>query len=93
MQAGVPLVPVVLRNAGQLMWRGQAVVHPGTLQVAVLPPIPTDGWRVAELDERVAEVREQFISTLEHWPGERRPPTAPRTRAPRSARRQPTRTG
>ena len=40
MQAGVPLVPIVMRNAGQLMWRGEAVVHPGTLQVAVLAADP-----------------------------------------------------
>jgi putative phosphoserine phosphatase/1-acylglycerol-3-phosphate O-acyltransferase len=88
MQAGVPLVPVVLRNAGQLMWRGEAVIHPGTLQVAVLPPISTKNWRVKDLDERVAGVRALFAATLEHWPGERAP--APR---PRSDGREPVRAG
>jgi len=68
MQAGVPMVPVVLRNAGQLMWRGEAVVHPGTLQVAVLPPIPTDDWSLEDLDERVAHVRGRFEATLQRWP-------------------------
>jgi putative phosphoserine phosphatase/1-acylglycerol-3-phosphate O-acyltransferase len=68
MQAGVPMVPVVLRNAGQLMWRGEAVVHPGTLQVAVLPPIPTDDWSVDDLDARVADVRKRFEATLQRWP-------------------------
>src|SRR5439155_9957349 len=84
MQAGVPLVPVVLRNAGQLMWRGESVIHPGALQVAVLPPISTDGWRVEDLDDRIARVRVLFASTLEHWPGDRR--SAP---ASRSDGRQP----
>jgi hypothetical protein len=81
-------VPVVLRNAGQLMWRGEAVIHPGALQVAVLAPIPTEGWRVEELDDRIARVRELFGSTLEHWPGERRPAAASR-----SDGRQPVRAG
>jgi hypothetical protein len=36
--------------------------------VAVLPPVPTDGWAVEELDEKVAEIRGQFLATLENWP-------------------------
>src|SRR4029453_9515939 len=73
MQAGVPMAPIVLRPAGQLMWRGEAVIHAGTLQVAVLEPIQTKGWRVADLDRRVADVRRRFEETLEHWPTDRRP--------------------
>ena len=69
MQAGVPLVPIVMRNAGQLMWRGEAVVHPGTLQVAVLAPIPTTRWDVEALAEHVRDVRARFQATLEDWPG------------------------
>jgi putative phosphoserine phosphatase/1-acylglycerol-3-phosphate O-acyltransferase len=89
MQAGVPLVPVVLRNAGQLMWRGEAVVHPGTLQVAALEPIPTDDWEVEDLDDHVAEVRARFERTLERWPEDVRP-AAQRRRAPdRSQRHEP----
>jgi putative phosphoserine phosphatase/1-acylglycerol-3-phosphate O-acyltransferase len=68
MQAGVPIVPIVVRNAGDVMWRGSVLIRPGTVDVAVLPPIPTEDWTVGELDERIAEVREQFLDTLEHWP-------------------------
>jgi putative phosphoserine phosphatase / 1-acylglycerol-3-phosphate O-acyltransferase len=86
MQAGVPIVPIVLRNAGQLMWRGEAVVHSGTLQVAVLAPIATDTWRVEDLDQHVAHVRSRFEETLERWPGET---PAPRRRSNGSVRTQP----
>jgi putative phosphoserine phosphatase / 1-acylglycerol-3-phosphate O-acyltransferase len=89
MQAGVPLVPVVLRNAGQLMWRGEAVVHPGTLQVAVLEPVPTDGWRVDDLNDHVARVRASFEATLEAWPGDARPALRRRPAADRSERHEP----
>jgi putative phosphoserine phosphatase/1-acylglycerol-3-phosphate O-acyltransferase len=68
MQARVPLVPIVIRNAGDVMWRGSLVIRPGTVDVAVLPPVSTRGWKVSQLDERIASVRDQFEQTLENWP-------------------------
>ena len=68
MQAGVPIVPIVIRNSGELMWRGATTIHAGTVQVAVLPPVPTTGWTVAELDEHVRQVRGQYLATLANWP-------------------------
>jgi putative phosphoserine phosphatase / 1-acylglycerol-3-phosphate O-acyltransferase len=68
MQAGVPIVPIVIRNAGDVMWRGSILIRPGTVDVAVLPPVPTGDWQVEELNQRIGDVREQFIETLEHWP-------------------------
>lgn len=67
-QAGVPVVPIVIRNAGELMWRGAKVVNPGTVDVCVLPPIPTDDWRPEEIGEYAAEIRQLFVDTLEDWP-------------------------
>jgi putative phosphoserine phosphatase / 1-acylglycerol-3-phosphate O-acyltransferase len=68
MQAGVPIVPIVIRNAGDVMWRGSILIRPGTVDVTVLAPIPTDDWTVDELDMRIGEVRDQFIEILERWP-------------------------
>jgi putative phosphoserine phosphatase/1-acylglycerol-3-phosphate O-acyltransferase len=68
MQAGVPIVPIVIRNAGDVMWRGSVLIRPGTVDVAVLAPIATDEWTADELDERIAEVRDQYLETLEDWP-------------------------
>ena len=70
MQAGVPVVPVVIRNAGELMARGDQVLHAGTVQVAVLAPISVKRWRVETLDRHVATVRQKFIDTLADWPKE-----------------------
>jgi putative phosphoserine phosphatase/1-acylglycerol-3-phosphate O-acyltransferase len=67
-QAGVPLVPIVIRNAGDLMWRGSLVIRPGTVDVAVLEPIPTAGWTAEEIGARAEEIRERFAQTLENWP-------------------------
>jgi putative phosphoserine phosphatase/1-acylglycerol-3-phosphate O-acyltransferase len=68
MQAGVPVVPIVIRNAGELMWRGSLLVRPGTIDVAVLPPVETAAWRREDLDDHVEGVRRQFIATLDDWP-------------------------
>ena len=68
MQAGVPIVPVVIRNAGEIMGRNDQVMRAGTVQVAVLPPVDVSGWRVEELDSRIAEVHRMYVETLEHWP-------------------------
>ena len=68
MQAGVPIVPIVIRNSGELMWRGATTIHAGTVQVAVLPPIATDGWDAAGLDGHIREVRGQYLATLANWP-------------------------
>ncbi len=69
-QAGVPVVPVVIRNAAEMMSRNGQSFRPGKVQVAVLPPIDVTAWKSSEMDAKVAEVRQQFIDTLEHWPGE-----------------------
>jgi putative phosphoserine phosphatase / 1-acylglycerol-3-phosphate O-acyltransferase len=69
MEAKVPLVPIVIRNAGELLWRGSLVIHPGTVDVCVLDPIPTDDWTLENLNERVEGVRGRYVETLEHWPG------------------------
>lgn len=68
MQADVPLVPIVLRNAGELMHSHSFVITPGTLDVAVLPPIYPDGWNHDNLDQHIAEVRQKYLDTLAHWP-------------------------
>ena len=69
MQAGVPIVPIVIRNAGDLMWRDSLVAQAGTVDVRVLPPMPTTSWSAAELDDRIAEIRRRFGEVLEEWPG------------------------
>jgi 1-acyl-sn-glycerol-3-phosphate acyltransferase len=76
MQAGVPLIPIVIRNAGDLMWRGSFFPRPGTIEVVILPPISTEGWKSEEVDRHAAEAEAMYRRTLEGWPGEEPTPTA-----------------
>lgn len=69
MQASVPIVPVVIRNAGELMSRTALTMRPGKVQVTVLPAIDVTKWKVEELDKRIEEVRQLYLDTLENWPG------------------------
>ncbi len=64
MQAGAPIVPVVIHNAIDVQPKGQFAYRPGCIEVEVLEPIETSGWTKATLDQRVAEVRDRFLTTL-----------------------------
>lgn len=68
MQAGVPVVPVVFRNAGELLAPRASVVRPGTVDVCALEPIDTSDWTPDNLNTIVTEVRQLFVDTLEKWP-------------------------
>jgi putative phosphoserine phosphatase/1-acylglycerol-3-phosphate O-acyltransferase len=78
-QAGVPVVPIVIRNAGEIMWRGAQTLRPGRIEVVVLPPVPTDGWTPQTMGAHATSVRDQFVATLAHWPGEPSAPEGVRT--------------
>lgn len=68
MAAGIPIVPIVIRNAESVASRDSAMVSPGTVDIAVFPPIPVDAWTVDTLTDRIAEVRQLYLDTLAHWP-------------------------
>jgi putative phosphoserine phosphatase/1-acylglycerol-3-phosphate O-acyltransferase len=67
--AGVPIVPIVIRNAGEIMWRNARVVQEGTIEVVVHEPLPTANWTKADLDEWVPRMRDLYVDTLDDWPG------------------------
>ena len=64
MQSGVPVVPIVIRNAGLHLWRGSVFMRKGTVDIHVLPPIPVDDWSAEDLDARVEDVHGRFVDTL-----------------------------
>jgi putative phosphoserine phosphatase/1-acylglycerol-3-phosphate O-acyltransferase len=68
MAGGVPVVPIVFRNANDVWPLGTQFMRPGTVDAVVHPPIPTDGWTDANLDAHVAEVRSLYLETLRDWP-------------------------
>lgn len=65
-QAGVPIVPVVLRNTGELMNKRSFVLNPGTVDVAVLEP--ETGWTAKNMNTRITALHKRFEDTLANWP-------------------------
>jgi putative phosphoserine phosphatase / 1-acylglycerol-3-phosphate O-acyltransferase len=76
MQAEVPIVPIVFRNTGELLWKGAQTLRPGTVEVVVLPPVSTLDWTPETLNEHVAAVHDMYVRTLEDWPRPRALPPA-----------------
>lgn len=64
MQAGAPIVPVVIRNARDAMPRGTNVFRPSAIDVVVLPPIPTKRWKKETLDQNIAKIRGLYLKEL-----------------------------
>lgn len=69
MDAGIPIVPIVIRNASVLGPRNATFMRPGKVDVVVLEPVDVGDWTLADLDRRIAGIRQQFIDTLDDWPG------------------------
>jgi putative phosphoserine phosphatase/1-acylglycerol-3-phosphate O-acyltransferase len=68
LQAGVPMVPIVIHDAGEVMWRGHQTLRSGTVHVTVLPPVDTSTWSVETMNEHVTAVRDRFVEVLEGGP-------------------------
>ena len=68
MATGLPIVPLVVRNAEVIGDRDARVMRPGTVDVAVLAPIPVDDWTRTNLNAKIDDVRHRFLATLLRWP-------------------------
>jgi putative phosphoserine phosphatase/1-acylglycerol-3-phosphate O-acyltransferase len=68
-QGEVPLVPVVIRNAYEVMVPHSYLIRPGTVDIAVLEPIDTSSWTSETVDEHRDEVWALYHDTLQNWPG------------------------
>ena len=65
MQAGVPMVPIVIHNSGDVQPKGDILYHPGTVEVEVLPPVDTSGWSAETINKHVADVRNMYLEALD----------------------------
>src|SRR6266702_4745634 len=68
MAAGLPIVPIVIRNSESVAGRNSTTLHPGTVDVAVLPPVSTADWTLENLGERIEQIRACYVARLSDWP-------------------------
>lgn len=75
--SGVPVVPIAISGAPSILARrGRLLVHPGTLRIEVLPPVPTTGLTVDDRHDLATRVRDAIIDarvTLPAAPDQVRP--------------------
>jgi putative phosphoserine phosphatase / 1-acylglycerol-3-phosphate O-acyltransferase len=64
LQAGVPMVAVVIKNTTDWMPKGAWIARPGTVEITVSEPIDTSQWQAGELDRHVEAVRQLFVDVL-----------------------------
>lgn len=64
-QAGVPLVPVAIRNSDVLMGKGTGEARAGTLEMVLLPPVATAGVETDEdMNRLISSVRASIAAEL-----------------------------
>ena len=66
MKAGVPIVPIVIKNAYMAMPKGSSVFKPTHIEVVVLDPVDTSEWKAKKMDIYVKEVRDLFQKELDN---------------------------
>jgi 1-acyl-sn-glycerol-3-phosphate acyltransferase len=62
LQTGKPIVPVAIKNTDVMMGKRAGVAYPGTVEIALLPPIETEGRDVMDL---LRETRAAVAAELE----------------------------
>jgi len=68
MQAEVPIVPIVIHNATDVLPKGGFFVRPAKVYVDVLPPVDTSKWSAETIDKHVSDVRVEFLKLLNQQP-------------------------
>ena len=68
MATGLPVVPIVIRNSDSVAGRNATTLHPGTVDIAVLPPVSVADWTLANLEAKIEQVRGNYVELLADWP-------------------------
>ena len=64
MAGGVPIVSIVIHNAVDALPKHGMIIRPASVDITVLPPVPTRDWLEKDLDEHVNAIRRDFIEVL-----------------------------
>lgn len=64
MQAGVPIVPIIITNAIDSIPEDGGIFKPAAVEVKVLQPIPTLDWTLEELNHNISWIRGMYLQAL-----------------------------
>ena len=60
-EAGVPVIPVVINDTRLVMPKIGGIVIPGTVSIQILPPVSTTGYTLGNVQELVDQVRDLIL--------------------------------
>ncbi len=63
-EAGVPIVPVVINDTRLVMRKGEKRVAPGDVYLEVLPPVSVEGYTAENVGELISRVREMIVARV-----------------------------
>jgi putative phosphoserine phosphatase/1-acylglycerol-3-phosphate O-acyltransferase len=66
MQAGVPIIPIVIKNAYMAMPKGTSMFKPTHIEVVVLEPVDTSLWKRKSINKHIEDVRNLYLNELEN---------------------------
>jgi 1-acyl-sn-glycerol-3-phosphate acyltransferase len=75
--AGAPIVPVLIYGAREVIRRGSVWVHPVKIHVHLLEPVAVEGYDYDERDALAEKVRSRIAEALESLYGIESPPQKP----------------
>jgi putative phosphoserine phosphatase / 1-acylglycerol-3-phosphate O-acyltransferase len=61
----IPIVPIVIHDAGQILPRGGFIMRSGRVHVSVLPPVETSGWAAGDARLQASRFERLFESVLQ----------------------------
>jgi 1-acyl-sn-glycerol-3-phosphate acyltransferase len=64
LEAGVPIVPVVVNDTRLVMRKGETKCHAHDVYVEILPPVSTQGYREENLRELIERVRQPILERV-----------------------------
>lgn len=64
MAAQAPIVPVIIKNAHDVMPRGSNFIKPSVVEVVVLPAIKTHKWKAEDLNKNIKKIRSLYLKEL-----------------------------
>ena len=62
-KAGVPVIPVAYDNS-YAIYEATGRIHPGTVKMAILPPVSTEGRKTAELADEVQQIMQAQLDAF-----------------------------
>lgn len=72
--AGAPIVPVLIYGAREVIKRGSILIHPGKIHVHLLEPVSVEGMNYEDRDHLANECRRRIAEALESEYGIKTPP-------------------